>query len=107
MDKVHKSELLVWLTHVLKVEATRSFQNISTFLHGATSKMAIIFKYVNNREFCEELVAYVPLYDTDGIENEASNNSIVAHVFVCCDNANTWWLHSNARVIFIELLARN
>jgi hypothetical protein len=31
-----------------------------------------------NKKFWEELITYFPLYDTDRIENEAFNNSIVA-----------------------------
>jgi hypothetical protein len=35
------------------------------------------------KKFWEELIAYVPLYDTDRIEHDASNNSsIVACEFV-------------------------
>jgi hypothetical protein len=37
----------------------------------------------NNNKFWEELIAYFPWYDTDHIENDASNNSfIVACVFL-------------------------
>jgi hypothetical protein len=36
-----------------------------------------------NKKFREELIAYFPWYDTDHIENDASNNSsIVARVFL-------------------------
>jgi hypothetical protein len=42
-----------------------------------------IFKYIINKKFWEELIAYFPWYDTGHIENDASNNSsIVARVFV-------------------------
>jgi hypothetical protein len=38
---------------------------------------------VLNKKFWEELIPYFPWYDTDRIENDASNNSsIVACVFV-------------------------
>jgi hypothetical protein len=34
-------------------------------------------------KFWEELVAYIPIYDMDSIENDTSHNSfIVAYVFV-------------------------
>jgi hypothetical protein len=40
-------------------------------------------KYILNKKFWEELIAYFPCYDTGHIENDASNNSsIVASVFV-------------------------
>jgi hypothetical protein len=42
--------------------------------------------YINNKKFWEELIAYVSWYDTDHIENNASNNSsIVACVFVAAE----------------------
>jgi hypothetical protein len=36
----------------------------------------------NYRKFWEELIDYSHSYDTDVIENDASNNFIVAHIFV-------------------------
>jgi hypothetical protein len=38
--------------------------------------------YLENKKFWEELIAYFPWYDTDHIENESNNSSIVAYVFV-------------------------
>jgi hypothetical protein len=35
-----------------------------------------------NKKFWEELIAYFPLYDTGHTQNDASNSSIVACVFV-------------------------
>jgi hypothetical protein len=37
----------------------------------------------HNKKFWEEIIAYLPLYDTDRIKNDVSNNSsVVACVFV-------------------------
>jgi hypothetical protein len=37
---------------------------------------------LTNKKFWEELIAYFPLYDMERIENDVSNNCIVACVFV-------------------------
>jgi hypothetical protein len=42
-----------------------------------------IFEIIKYKTFWEELIAYVPRYDTDRVENDVCNNdSIVACVFV-------------------------
>jgi hypothetical protein len=47
--------------------------------HGLSSQNT----YTINNKFWEELIAYFPWYDTDRIQNDASNNySIVARAFV-------------------------
>jgi hypothetical protein len=44
-----------------------------------------------NEEFWEELIAYFPWYDTDHIENNASNNFyIVRYVFVATVTFYYW-----------------
>jgi hypothetical protein len=41
------------------------------------------FFFIKNKKFWEELIAYLPSYDTGHIENDASSNyTIVAGVFV-------------------------
>jgi hypothetical protein len=51
--------------------------------YRTTGKIIVFFIYSNKKQEVEELIAYVPWYDTDRIENEAFNNSsVVAYVFV-------------------------
>jgi hypothetical protein len=47
------------------------------------TRKQFVLKY---KKFWGELIAYFPWYDTDRRENEASNNSIVACVFVAALN---------------------
>jgi hypothetical protein len=47
------------------------------------------YEFVNadiNKKFWEELMAYFPWYNTDLIENDVSNNSVVACVFVTAES---------------------
>jgi hypothetical protein len=49
------------------------------------------------KKFWEELIANFPWYDTGNIENDASNNSSIACVFVTRGNVSTEPLPSNDR----------
>jgi hypothetical protein len=58
---------------------------LNSCAHRSESHFKIYFwiKYSKNKKFWEELFVYFRWYDTDHIENDASNNSsIVACVFV-------------------------
>jgi hypothetical protein len=69
-------------------------QNIKLWIMHC-NKIELKIKIYVNKKFWEELIAYVTWYDTDRIENDASNNcSIVAYVFV-------------AAVVFTEPLRSN
>jgi hypothetical protein len=55
-----------------------------------------------NKKFWEELIAYFPSYNKGHNENDASNNSIVARIFVTAVS-----LPSNNKGIFTEPLPSN
>jgi hypothetical protein len=51
-------------------------------------------------EAWEEIIAYIPWYDTDRIENDASNNSSIVVYIRYRGNVSTVLLPSNDRGIF-------
>jgi hypothetical protein len=61
---------------------TASFITKYHFQTASTMMPKIRQNCEKNKKLWEELIAYFLWYDTDRIENDASNNSIVARVFV-------------------------
>jgi hypothetical protein len=60
-----------------------------------------------NKKFWEEIIAYFPSYDTDRIENDASNNFSIVACVRWRSNFLTEPLPSNDRGILTEPLPSN